>query len=258
MHALSPESRLAVAQRAFAGHIRDPERAPRPAAIPEGRMAVYRELFFNNIVSVLEDALPALRAQYDCAGWADLVRRFFAGHASATPYFHRLPGEFVAWLPGRVPPALAELADYEWTELTLALAPDESFPLACQPGGNLLDGAPVLNPLLRLRAYRHPVHRWRATGFDESPSPLPTRLLLWRDAEEVVRTLELSPMSALLIERLRTAPGQSGREQLTDLGRALDQPGTAALAEAGHRLLRDLRQRGVVVGSIGGDPRGNR
>ncbi|RKZ79734.1 MAG: DUF2063 domain-containing protein, partial [Gammaproteobacteria bacterium] len=36
-------------QYQFAGHIRDPEHNPAPADIEQRRMAIYRELFYNNI-----------------------------------------------------------------------------------------------------------------------------------------------------------------------------------------------------------------
>ena len=38
---------------AFAGHIRDPDNVPPPEGIEERRMAVYRELFFNNVKGFL-------------------------------------------------------------------------------------------------------------------------------------------------------------------------------------------------------------
>ena len=40
-------------QAAFAAHLRDPEAHPAPPGIEPRRMAVYRELFFNNIAGLL-------------------------------------------------------------------------------------------------------------------------------------------------------------------------------------------------------------
>ena len=36
-------------QYAFAAHIRDPENNPAPSGVEDRRMAIYRELFFNNL-----------------------------------------------------------------------------------------------------------------------------------------------------------------------------------------------------------------
>ena len=48
-------------QYAFAAHIRDPEHRPAPEGIEDRRMAIYRELFFNNIRSLLARNYPVLR-----------------------------------------------------------------------------------------------------------------------------------------------------------------------------------------------------
>jgi len=42
-------------QYAFAAHLRDPDNVPAPEGIEERRMAVYRELFFNNLFSRFYD-----------------------------------------------------------------------------------------------------------------------------------------------------------------------------------------------------------
>ncbi|MEJ2257816.1 MAG: DNA-binding domain-containing protein, partial [Woeseiaceae bacterium] len=45
-------------QYAFAAHIRDPENVPAPDDIEARRMAVYRDLFFNNLFSLLGTFFP--------------------------------------------------------------------------------------------------------------------------------------------------------------------------------------------------------
>jgi len=44
-------------QYAFAAHIRDPENVPAPEGIEDRRMAIYRELFFNNIRNLLANMM---------------------------------------------------------------------------------------------------------------------------------------------------------------------------------------------------------
>ncbi len=250
MNAASPESSLVARQRRFAGTIRDPERTAVPADVSPTRMAVYRELFFNNILSVLEDAFPAVRTRLSESAWGELVRRFFAQHRSATPYFHRLPGEFAAWLEQQSdldPPYLAELAVYEWSELQLALAPEPPLPNSLSPDGDPLAGAPVLAPLFRLVAFHYPVHRMYQ---GESPHiEGPTQLLLWRDDSEQVRTLALSPIAARLLFLIAENRGQSGRSLLLQIADDMNHPEPERLVEQGRTLLEQLREKEALAGA---------
>ncbi|SCZ57193.1 hypothetical protein SAMN03097708_01382 [Thiohalomonas denitrificans] len=249
MNVVSPDTTLAERQRRFAAAIRDPEQAT-PADVSPRRMAIYRELFFNNILGVLEDAFLAVRARLSKIDWEATARRFFTEHSSTTPYFHRLPGEFAAWLerqPDLAPPYLAELARYEWSQLHLALSPAPALPEALAPNGDLLAGAPVLAPLFRLAPYRYPVHRMceGESLQDEEPA----RLLLWRDSNEQVRTLALSPTSARLIELITASPHLSGRRLLLCLAGEMNHPEPERLVEQGWALLEQLREKGVLAGT---------
>lgn len=148
-------------QRQFAGHLRDPERVPAPAGIQDRRMAVYRELAFNNIAGLLAANFPILRSLHADAAWHALVRDWYRSHRARTPLFPALGGEFVAWLqPAADRPAwLAELADYEWMA---TVAGHDPSPLAAQahdPEGDLLAGRPLLSPRVWPLRYRHAVHR---------------------------------------------------------------------------------------------------
>jgi len=64
-------------QREFAAYIRDPEHNPIPAGIQEQRMAMYRELFFNNINGFLAGNFPVLRALLTDEQWFALAQDFF-------------------------------------------------------------------------------------------------------------------------------------------------------------------------------------
>ena len=50
----APEA-LASLQTRFAGHIRDPRQVAAPDGIEDRRMAIYRDLFFNNIRNRIAD-----------------------------------------------------------------------------------------------------------------------------------------------------------------------------------------------------------
>ena len=85
-------------QYEFAAHIRDPERQAAPAGIEDRRMKIYRDLFFNNIESLLAGNFPVLRKLYDDACWKELVRDFYANHLCRTPLFPEIAREFLRYL----------------------------------------------------------------------------------------------------------------------------------------------------------------
>ena len=145
--------RFADVQRSFAAHIRDPQGQPRPAGVDERRMAVYRELVFNNIASLLAANFPVIRQILDDEHWEQLVRGFFIHHRCTTPLFHELGQEFLSYLQEvragdpQDPPFLLELAHYEWVELALDISEEEPDPALANPNGDLLAETPVVSPL---------------------------------------------------------------------------------------------------------------
>src|SRR5262245_31185449 len=85
-------------QSAFAAHLRDPEHAPAPADIEPRRMAIYTDLFFNNIESLVAANFPVIRTLYDDDAWRTLLRAFYREHRCHTPLFTEIAREFMRWL----------------------------------------------------------------------------------------------------------------------------------------------------------------
>ena len=118
-------------QYAFAAHIRDPDNVPAPDNIEARRLAVYRDLFFNNLNSLLARFFPVLRKIHNDRQWRRFIRGFMRQHEAQTPYFLQLPEEFLAYLQNEFTPReedypfLIELAHYEYAELALAVSDDE-------------------------------------------------------------------------------------------------------------------------------------
>ena len=83
-------------QYAFAAHLRDPENVAAPDGIEDRRLAIYRELFFNNLFNLLGTFYPVLRKIYNDAQWRHMIREFMKVHRAETPYFLKLPEEFLA------------------------------------------------------------------------------------------------------------------------------------------------------------------
>ncbi len=239
-------------QRRFAAHLRDPDNVPPPPGIEPRRLDVYRELFFNNVASLLGGTFPVCRDILGEPGWRGLVRRFYAGHRAHTPYFLELPSEFVQWLGERsddapgLPPFLAELAHYEWVELALSVSDAEPDPSGFDPAGDLLEGRPVVSPLAWPLAYRWPVHRLSHAYRPEAPGDLPTFLVVYRDAEGKVRFLETDAATARLLELMDADAGATGSASLARVAAEL---GASDAAAGGAELLEGLRARGILLGT---------
>ena len=89
------------------------------------------------------------------------------------------------------PPFMLELAHYEWVELALDVS-DAQVP------------AQGWSPLAWPLAYQWPVQRIGVDYQPLTPPAEPTCLLVWRDAQDKVRFMQLSPFAYQLAARLQT------------------------------------------------------
>lgn len=240
-------------QRQFSAHLRDPERHPPPAGVEDRRLQVYRELFYNTVEGLLAKSFPVIRDVLDRrAQWQPLVRDFYANARCDSPYFTELPARFVAYLAEEarlpIPPYLPELAHYEWLELVIEIAED-ARPGPLDPEGDLLRGAPVLNPVYRIAQYHWSVSRIAADWTPDAPLASPMRVLLYRDADDAVRFVEINALTAALIEQLDAAAALSGQQQLQRLAEQLPQIPADQILHFGAEMLADFRERGIILGT---------
>jgi hypothetical protein len=254
MRAAPEHSPTAALQRAFAAHLRDPERSPAPDGIEPRRMAVYADLFFNNVASLLAANFPVIRSLHEDGAWRSLVRAFYRDHRCHTPLFTDIAREFIRYLEERgdaangARPFLAELAHYEWSELALSLDESDVDAIAHDPEGDVVEGVPLVSPLARVFAYRFPVQRIRPDFQPTEPSAQPTLILLVRDRSDELHFLEIDPLTALLFERLQANTQASGLAcldaLLAELGRS-----EPAVRDSGLAILARLRARDVLLGT---------
>ena len=204
----APEA-LASLQTRFAAHIRNPQAVAAPEDIEDRRMAIYRDLFFNNISGFLSGNFPVLKSLYTDTAWARLCRDFYSEYRCHTPLFPELPREFLQYLQDHRqdhegdPPFLLELAHYEWVELALSLDEAEIDDIYVNPDGDLLSGTPVLSPLAWPLSYQYPVHQIRVEHQPQTPPNEPTHLLVWRLPDFSIKFMQLSDISLLLVQKMK-------------------------------------------------------
>ncbi|ADE15793.1 conserved hypothetical protein [Nitrosococcus halophilus Nc 4] len=240
-------------QYAFAAHIRDPEKNPPPEDVTDRRMAVYRELFFNNLEGFLANNFPVLRSLLEDQAWHYLVRDFYARHRAQTPLFHEISREFLLYLETERttsgdPPFLGELAHYEWIELALSLSDLEPSG-DIDPEGDLLEGLPVISPLAWPLRYRFPVHRISRDYQPIEPEAQPTFLVVYRDPHDQVAFMELNPVTARLLELISKEEVNSGRETLVQIAHELQHPNLEQIIGGGQQTLTGLRTRHILLGT---------
>jgi hypothetical protein len=243
-------------QYAFAAHIRDPDNTVAPAGIEDRRMAIYRELFFNNLYNLLGTFFPVLRKICSDAQWRGAIREFMKVHRAKTPYFLQLPEEFLAFLQNEYRvldddlPFITELAHYEYAELALRVSPDENDLNGIDPDGDMLVDIPVKSALAWAFAYHYPVHRISSDYQPDSPAEQPIYLSIHRRSNDKVHFLELNAVSAALLDAVENNTANSnGETLLRELAEKIHYADVDALIRHGVDALEEMRQLEILIGT---------
>lgn len=238
----------------FTRHLRDPKCHRKPRGVNQQRLRIYSDTLYDNVAAVVTLCFPVLSSLLGKRRWQRLMRGFFAMHRCHSPYFRQIPAEFLQYLQhdwqadAAYPDFMLELAHYEWIELSLSISNRDQMKYDYLPDGNLLDGIPVINPVMVNLAYRYPVHRISPTFKPTHPPQATTHLLVYRDADDEIRFSLQNPVTAHLIDLIIPAE-ITGRQALTQLAIALQHPQPDTLISFGHALLKDLRTSGCVMGT---------
>jgi hypothetical protein len=243
-------------QYAFAAHIRDPENTVAPEGIEDRRMAIYRELFFNNLYNLLGTFFPVLRKICSDEQWRNAIREFMKNHRAKTPYFLQLPEEFLEFLQKEFRgledefPFVTELAHYEYADLALRVSADENDTDGVDPHGDLLLGVPVKSVLAWVFAYQFPVHRISTDYMPKEPTEQPSYLTIYRRSDDKVRFLELNPVTAALLDAVENNQSElNGEALLRDLAPKIHYPDVEALIKHGVDALEEMRQLEILTGT---------
>ncbi len=243
-------------QFAFAAHIRDPEHVPAPEGVEDRRMAIYRELFFNNLRNLLSNMFPVLKKLHKKEKWEELIRLFMQHHRADTPYFLKLPEEFLSFLQNEYEfqdddfPFLIELAHYEYIELALSISEEENDLTCIDPDGDLLAAIPVKSELAWVYAYQYPVHRISTDYIPTEPAEQPVFLAVYRRGNDKVGFLELNQVTASLLDALSQNEKQlTGEQLLRALADEINYTDVDALIQHGAAALKEMRQLEILTGT---------
>ena len=233
-------------QRDFAAFIRDPDGQALPTGIEERRMHLYARLFYNNIESALTRTYRVFRSITDDGDWHVLVRGFMRRHRTETPYYLRLPEEFLEYLAagpdGSLPPFALELCHYEWAKRALDLAPDADCDFDDEPIA--MDDAIDLSPLAWPLRYAYPVQRIGADFRPAAPPPDHTYLIVCRNRHDRVRVVSSNAVTIRLLELLRQGNDCRSCFEIIagETGLSL-----APVAQSGLTVLNQLHRQDVIV-----------
>lgn len=243
-------------QYEFAAHIRNPEKSPAPKGIEDRRLAIYRELFYNNVQSLLAGTFPILRKILSDTQWHRLIRSYFHQHVSHTPLFLEMPQEFISYLQEEhelfddEPVFMLELAHYEWAELAVSILEEEPGLDGINPRGDLIDGVPVASPTCWSLAYTYPVHKIKPDFQPKEPDEAATFLVVYRNREDVIGFLEINAVTARLIELIERAEERTGREILEQIAGEIGHEDTTPIIDAGRDILQRLHRHDVILGTV--------
>ncbi len=246
------EPSFQVTQRQLAAHLRDPENNPGPTGIEDRRLAIYRDLIYNNIEGFISGGFPILRQLYSDEAWHRLVRHFVIEHEAHTPYFLEVSQEFLQYLQESQrglaeKPFLLELAHYEWVELALDVS-TEVYPTHYETEGDVLSMRPVVSPLAWSLSYQFPVHH---IGPDYQPHEAPeqpTFLVVYRNRDDYVKFMESNAATHRLLALLQDDSQLTGRQALLLLADEMQAPDPNAIIDFGRDLLNKLLNLNILCG----------
>ncbi len=240
-------------QHIFTQYVRDPENSPIPEDIEPRRMSIYADLVYRNIESFIANSFPVLRQVIDDGEWQKILRGFVKKHISKTPYFPKLPLEFLNYLEREqdeieLPAFYIELAHYEWIEISLSFNPKEISFENVDRNGDLLKGIPVLSPLVQPLIYQWPVHKISSDFIPKEKPKQPIYLLVYRDQNYEIGFIELNQIAAKLIEELQKKSNRTGEQIFLQIADQLKHPDQNIVIQGGSEVMQNFKNRDIILG----------
>lgn len=168
------------------------------------RLAVYQSLFLNNVCDFMSSVFPVLSEILGEHQMEKLARIFLQRHRAQTPLFHELGQEFLQFLSqylsedneNPLPPWVFDLAHYEWVELALMVAEEESDACLKVDRAHVTEASTEQTPLQLCPtawplSYRWPVDEISVENARQV-QPQATFFLIYRNSADGVEFIKLT------------------------------------------------------------------
>ena len=233
-------------QAQFTAYIRNPALNRKPPNVNANRLAVYKNSVFNNILESVSVCFPVCQIVIGKRAWQNLMCDFVANYASASPIFREIPQQFLLFLAPieKLPAYAKQIAHYEWVELAIGMQQTEAIPVSDLT--DLLNEKPALAAASKLLAYDYPVHQISKQFKPKKTQP--TNFLVFRNAENHVKFIELNAMTYRLLQLIEENK-MTGRQALTLLAKEVNHADVAAITQFGLEILMDLSHQKAIIGS---------
>lgn len=246
-------------QLAFTQHLRAPKQHPRPKGAAAKGIAVYEEIVFNNIFESVSACFPVAQKVLGKRAWLKLVQGFMREYSANSPIFREIPEEFLRHLTNKasgqsskqppsqldLPAYLLSLCHYEWIELRVSSDNTQMDAATIEPAGSLLEQQPVFNPTIQLLNYDYDVQNISARY--KPTVQISTQLLVYRNAQDAVKFVELNPVTYQLIALLQTG-NMTGKQALTQISSELGHSEPDAVLQFGLEILEDFKRQDIILG----------
>lgn len=237
----------------LAAHGIAPEDADALLSSPR-RLGLYRRLVRYNVTAVIETMLELTKARLEVRlpGEVDrTISAFFDEVGPRTSHMRDVPSEFLAFAAPRwradrrLPKWIVDHAELELLDFTIGVAPR---PLPPPPLAEVTADRPLV--FADPKAMIHlawAINELPRDDVDAEPIERPVSILVYRDAEHRSRFLELTPLAAVILERLFAGDvlGRAIAVACETKAHPLDDAVLAGVA----RFLADLGERGILLGA---------
>jgi hypothetical protein len=182
---------------------------------------------------------------YSETRWRIFCRSFFRDWQSHTPFFSKIPEQFVKYMQSNVltlglPAYLPDLLHYEWLELEVDTAEGAR-------NANAVSRKLALNSSVRYARFQWPVHK--ISQFYRPRKPAPTVLLVYRNSLDKVNFVEINEITAQLLDILQST-NLTANDAIKHLAKRLGYASAEPLLIHGHALLADLLKQEILQGKL--------
>ncbi|MEX1221434.1 MAG: putative DNA-binding domain-containing protein [Idiomarina sp.] len=239
-------------QKRFAEYLRNPQQHSFHDIAEQRRLHVYRDLIRNNLQSFLNSAFPVSRKVLGEDLWRLTGDAFRASHQAQSPYFADISGDFVDHLQSadiqalQPYPFIRELVHYEWVELRVSLDHlPENLNLVTE--ASIAQAQLVVNPTAQILRYQFPVHEVTVDNQPQEPLSEAILLVVFKNAQGAVKFMQLSPLTALLLQHLQQHKALTLVQLQQAMQAALPQFNPATLASGMRETLTEFGAKGLIV-----------